>query len=222
MFTMAPALSSCTIPECGIVSTSTEKTALLLALYTRARNEIIQGLTEELLSKAPGLWVCSKHLFNSETLPHSVSVAKFGMEIWKKTDNSMVVNGTEVYLGSDSSSKSDETVVLLRHKFDNGYYYYRACSLRICVSNSQQSESSEELLGLLQGLVSSAVQDYNNNQKNSSEETAEATELLETAMLTLVPNAMADVLAAKEVKVGIVPKTYTISWKEQLVTYIQC
>jgi hypothetical protein len=202
--------SSFTIPECGIVSTIQEKNAFLESSYRVARSEVIQGLTEHLLSNAPDLWICSRHLFNSETLPSWISVPKFGMEIWKSSGDSLVVGETEVHLRGDGTRNT----VLLRHKFDNGYYYYRASTV------SSLPERDEQLLQNLQDLVKSAVQDYSRS-KNSPQE-AEASELLASVMKTFVRSVLQNVFAARELKVGIVPKTYTISWKEQLVTYIQC
>jgi hypothetical protein len=200
------------IPECGIVSTNSEKIALIQTCYTMARNEIIQGLIPLLLRNdidddaAPQQsWICSKILFNSQTLPPSISVSKFGMEVWKLTGDDAIIcqGGTEVYLGRNQN----EGAVLLRHKFDNGYYYYRACALP---DLHRQSESE------LEAMVSRLVQEF------YQQDECESFDSLTDAMASLVPRALANVMAAKELRVGIVPRTYTISWKEQLVTYIQC
>lgn len=195
------------VPKCGVVSSNSEKIALVQSSYTLARKEIIQGLIQQLLQDAPHSWICSKDLFNSQTLPPSISVSKFGMEVWKFTDDDafMCSNGTEVHLGSGKNERE----LLLRHKFDNGYYYYRACSV---TSDLLQQNESE-----LQALVARLVQEYENRQYPD-----ECPGSLTDAMARVVPRALENVIAAKELRVGTVPKTYTISWKKQLVTYIQC
>ncbi|KAG7336514.1 hypothetical protein IV203_027781 [Nitzschia inconspicua] len=201
------------IPECGVVTTSSEKIALLKSSYVSARNEIIQGLVPRLLQDAPHSWICSKYLFNSQTLPSSISVSKFGMEVWKSTEDTVICqDGTEVFfVNNDNTNECNQgAFVLLRHKFDNGYYYYRACSLPI---HLQQQDESD-----LQTQVCALVRDF----PNSTDDDSESLRSLTGAMACLVPRALENVMAARELRVGIVPRTYTISWKEQLVSYIQC
>jgi hypothetical protein len=191
------------IPECGIVPTNSDKISLIRSSYVLARNEIIQKSIEQLLEYAPQTWICSKYLFNSQTLPASISVSKFGMEVWKSTDDMVVCsNGTEIYSGNNGT-------VLLRHKFDDGYYYYRASTLP---NQYKQWDKSE-----LQELVEIAVQERKNITCDPKNLVA-----LTNAMALLLPQALSNVMAAMELRVGIVPRTYTISWKKQLVTYIQC
>jgi hypothetical protein len=160
-------------------------------------------LIEQLLQYAPQTWICSKYLFNTQTLPASISVSKFGMEVWSLTGDVLLCsNGTEVHFGSNGT-------VLLRHKFDDGYYYYRACTLP---NKHLQREKSE-----LQELAERA-----GHERNSISCDQEKLGALTDAMALLVPQALGNVMAAKELRVGLVPRTYKISWKDQLVTYIQC
>lgn len=187
------------IPDCGIVGTISEKNALIRSSYVLARNEIIQKSIEQLSLYAPQTWICSKYLFNSQTLPPSISVSQFGMEMWNSNEDILLLsNETEVYSGSNGT-------VLLRHKFEDGYYYYRACRL----SNQRYQQDKLEL----QELVDRALQERNNSTCDS-----ESLGVLTDAMAALLPQALGNVMVAKELRVDSVPRTYTATWREEQVT----
>jgi hypothetical protein len=210
---------SINLPDHGIVSTQQEKVWAIEQSYRIARQDIILALMETLLLHAPGRWVCSSDLFNRETLPESISVAKFSMEMWKVSptatesvyttfSNEGQQQQTEVFFPS-----SNKTECLLRHKFSNGFFYYQACTLE----HSSSSSSFSKLI--LQELVIRAIHEYS---PTSTKMDTKSQSLLKQAMMEVVPAALANVVAANNLTIGIAPKVFVVKWKPQLATYIYC
>jgi hypothetical protein len=127
---------------------------------------------------------------------------------------------TEVhYVGTTSEDEGKAatgvTKVLLRHKFSDGWYYYRVIS--IDGSSSSAASAPADHAEQLQVQVSKSVE-----QKQCQAPLDDEAQIkIKETMKRRLPEILDVIVQAQQLTVGIVPRNTTISWSSQLVSYYE-
>ena len=143
------------LPESGIVFSQKEKDEYINQAYIVGQTQLVNMLIDVLLPQKS--WISSAILFSATTLPQSLlPVWKFSTNIWKKHGSSssvQIIDGdTEVHFDSYFFFSK----LLVRHKFSDGWYYYRAYDLG---DDEQQTNNVDEEVQL-QEIVSQMINEH--------------------------------------------------------------
>jgi hypothetical protein len=201
------------LPESGIVFSQKEKDEYVEIAYKIGQTHLVNMLIDVLLenqSSQKSSWISSALLFTSTTLPQSLlPVWKFSTNIWKKHDTSSIVvidDDTEVHFLGKTTAPSK---LLVRHKFSDGWYYYRACVVDDGVVDDPSS-LRDLVLKMINEHVTAGKRPRLDNQTK---------EYLTSTMKERLPTTLKMITDSLSLQVGIVPKAYKIRWSQELVSY---